>query len=256
MSVSIKLGNFLYKHAFVLYKPMYTLFKNRQDRFEIELLKKYIHSGDTVLDIGANIGYYANVLSTIVGKDGKVHCFEPDKTNFEYLKAATAHKQNIVINNKAVGPKTEKLKIYTSKNLNVDHRTYKPEDYDQEIEIDAVSVDDYVSNMPATERSRIGGNVNFIKMDIQGFEMQALSGMKETLKQNPNVKLISEFWPYGLKKAGSSVSNYFTSLTDLGFICYLLETNSLKKIDLKDVNALESLGEEHYFNILASRDNV
>jgi FkbM family methyltransferase len=278
MSFSIKLGNFLYKHAFVLYKPLYTLFKNKQDQFEIALLKKYIHSGDTVLDIGANIGYYAEILSNIVGEKGIVHCFEPDTTNFEYLKVATNSKENIIINNKAVASNTEKLKIYTSKNLNVDHRTYKPEEYDQEIEIDAVSVDDYLRIRPydststplsghstplrlrsvqaLSARAQGPNYINFIKMDIQGFEMQALMGMKETLKNNSDVKLISEFWPYGLRKAGSSVSAYYAALANLGFTCYLLEKNTLKKLSLKDVQALEPLGEERYFNIFATRTDV
>lgn len=260
--MSIQLGNFLYKHAFVLYKPMYTLFKNKQDQFEIALLKKYIHAGDTVLDIGANIGYYANILSNIVEKKGSVHCFEPDETNFRYLQTATSSLANCVINNKAVGPKTEKLKIYTSKNLNVDHRTYKPEDYDKEIEIDALSVDDYVSTLLLKQNENEKQNewknkkIDFIKIDIQGFEMQALQGMKNTLRNNPNIKLISEFWPYGLRKAGSSVTAYFEELTALGFTCYLLEKKSLKKLSLEDVKTIEPLGEEIYFNIFASRNNV
>lgn len=252
MSFSIKLGNFLFKNAFLLYKPLYTRFKNKQDAFEIELLKKHIRKGDTVLDIGANIGYYALKLSEIVGKNGSVHCFEPDKKNFNYLEKATAHLKNIFISNKAVGPKTEKIKIYTSKNLNVDHRTYQPEDYDEAIEIDAVSIDDYCSTL----LSKGNGKLDFIKMDIQGFEMHAVQGMQKTLEKNPEIKLISEFWPYGLEKSGSSVSAYFQFLTEKGFHCYLLNKNSLEKLDPKKVKSLEGLGEEHYFNILASRNNV
>lgn len=247
MSLSIKLGNFLYKNAFGLYKPMYKLFKNKQDAFEIELLKKHIRKNDTVLDIGANIGFYATILSDIVGENGVVHCFEPDTKNFEHLKKTTATIKNIKINNKAVGPRTEKLKIYTSKNLNVDHRTYKPEEYDQEIEIDAVSIDDHLSS---------NAKVDFIKMDIQGFEMQAIQGMQATLEKNKDVKIISEFWPYGLRKAGSSVNDYFNFLVSKGFNCYLLEENSLLKLTAEKVKSSELLGEEHYFNIFATRNNV
>lgn len=247
MSFSIKLGNFLYKNAFGLYKPMYKLFKNKQDAFEIDLLKKHINQNDVVLDIGANIGFYATILSDIVGEKGIVHCFEPDIQNFNHLKKTTSEIKNIKINNKAVGPKTEKLKIYTSKNLNVDHRTYKPEEYDKEIEIDAVSIDAYLSS---------NATVNFIKMDIQGFEMQAIQGMQNILDKNNNIKLISEFWPYGLRKAGSSVSDYFNFLTGKGFTCYLLEHNSLQKLNLDKVKSLEPLGEEHYFNIFATRTDV
>ena len=247
MSFSIKLGNFLYKNAFGLYKPMYKLFKNKQDAFEIELLKKHIKQNDTVLDIGANIGFYATILSDIVGEKGVVHCFEPDSKNFEHLKKTTADFKNIKINNKAVGPKTEKLKIYTSKNLNVDHRTYKPEEYDKEIEIDAVSIDDHLASNP---------KVDLIKMDIQGFEMQAIQGMQTILDKNKDIKLISEFWPYGLKKAGSSVTEYFNFLQSKGFTCYLLEETSLLKLTAEKVSSLEPLGEEHYFNIFATRTNV
>ena len=247
MSFSIKLGNFLYKNAFGLYKPMYKLFKNKQDAFEIELLKKHIKQNDIVLDIGANIGFYATILSDIVGEKGVVHCFEPDSKNFEHLKKTTADFKNIKINNKAVGPKTEKLKIYTSKNLNVDHRTYKPEEYDKEIEIDAVSIDDHLAADP---------KVDFIKMDIQGFEMQAIQGMQTILDKNKDIKLISEFWPYGLKKAGSSLTEYFNFLQSKGFTCYLLEETSLLKLTTEKVSSLEPLGEEHYFNIFATRTNV
>lgn len=252
MSFSIKLGNFLYKRAFPLYRPLYTLFKNRQDAFEIALLEKYLCPGDVVLDIGANIGYYALILSRIVGPKGRVHCFEPDKLNFRYLEKATLAHGNIFINNLAAGPKTEMIKIYTSKNLNVDHRTYKPEDYDQEIEIEAVSMDDYLAKKDPAE----AGRVDFIKMDIQGFEMQAVQGMQKILKKNADIKIISEFWPYGLQKAGSSVSEYFKFLNAQGFYCYLLKKNELEKLTAEKVAALEGLGEEHYFNIFASRSHV
>jgi len=246
-SLSIKLGNFLYRNAFALYKPMYNAFKRKQDAFEINLLKKYIHENYIVLDIGANIGFYANILSQLVGEKGEVHCFEPDNTNFLHLKKNCSQLQNVKLNNKAVGPKTEKLKIYTSKELNVDHRTYKPEEYEEEIEIDAVSIDDYLGD---------NKKADFIKMDIQGFEMQALKGMHKTLEQNKEIKIISEFWPYGLRTAGSSVIEYYNLLTEKGFSCYIFKKDKLEKLSLKTVTELEPLGVEHYFNILVTRTDV
>ena len=226
---------------------MYSVFKKKQDAFEIDLLRKHIKKGDVVLDIGANIGFYAQILSELVSESGKVHCFEPDKINFSHLKNATNRLNNVVLNNKAVGAKTELLKIYTSKNLNVDHRTYKPEEYDKEIDIDAVAIVDYLKNHL---------KVDFIKIDIQGFEMHAIQGMQQVLQHNNNIKIVSEFWPYGLRTAGSSVMEYFEYLKKLNFNCYLLENNQLKKLDMEQVKALEPLGEKHYFNIFATRDHV
>jgi len=252
--LKIKLGNFLFKNLFWLYKPMYTSFKTKQDAFEIELLKKYVKPGDTIIDIGSNIGFYAIILSEIAGEKGKVHCFEPDIVNFKHLQKAVKPLKNVVINHKAVGPNTEKIKIYTSKELNVDHRTYEPEEYDEVIEIDAVNLDEYLSNLNGGKIP----DVDFIKMDIQGFEMQAIKGMQKTLTENKDVILISEFWPYGLKKAGSSSLEYFNHLSSLQFKCYLFENSSLVTLDEKKVRELDRYKDNktHYYNILVTRGNV
>jgi FkbM family methyltransferase len=244
-SFSIKLGNFLFKNCFPLYKITYQSFKQKQDAFEISLIKKYTKPNDTVLDIGANIGFYAELLSNTVGVNGKVHCFEPDTTNFNYLKKRCINFKNVSINNKAVSDKTGVLKIYTSKQLNVDHRTYKPDDYDQEIDIDAIAIDDYLN----------GQLVNFIKMDIQGFEMSAVKGMHKTL-ESPDLKMLSEFWPYGMRKAGTSVLDYFQYLKQYNFFIYLIDTNTLTELTEEKVKSFLDLPESSYMNIFASKTRV
>ncbi|MDF2449276.1 MAG: FkbM family methyltransferase protein [Bacteroidota bacterium] len=250
-SFSIFLGNFLYKNCFPLYKLTYRAFKEKQDAFEISLMKKYIHKGDTVLDIGANIGFYAEVLSRIVGTNGTVHCFEPDATNFRHLQKRCQPIKNIIINKKAVSEKKETLKIYTSKKLNVDHRTYKPDTFDAELEIEAISIDEYIQSGQISSYS----NVNFIKMDIQGFEMSAAKGMQATL-QVSDVKLLSEFWPYGMKKAGSSVLEYFRFLKASGFYVYLIQEQQLVELNEEKVATFLDLPETTYMNIFAIKTRV
>jgi FkbM family methyltransferase len=248
-SFSIALGNFLYKNCFPIYKVTYKSFKEKQDAFEISLMKKYIQSGDKVLDIGANIGFYAEILSTLVGTKGKVHCFEPDGINFGHLKKRCENLLNVSINQKAVADKTQKIKIYTSKQLNVDHRTYKPDEYDQEIDIDAISIDDYLSlNSQDSE-------VNFIKMDIQGFEMSAVKGMEKTLLKS-DIKMLSEFWPFGMRKAGTSVLEYYRFLRQYNFYVYLIENQQLIELSEDKVITFLDLPETTYMNIFASKSRV
>ena len=230
----------------------YKSFKEKQDAFEISLMKKYIKTGDVVLDIGANIGFYAEILSGIVGDKGKVHCFEPDVTNFKHLQSRCLNINNIVINNKAVSDKTETIKIYTSKKLNVDHRTYKPDEYDQEIDIHAISVVDYLSSYNSIQNNN---GISFIKMDIQGFEMSAVKGMTNTL-QSPNLKMLSEFWPYGMKKAGTSVLDYFHFLKHYHFFIYLIDNNQLVELTEEKVKTFLDLPETTYMNIFASKARV
>lgn len=248
MSFSIKLGNFLYRNFFTVYKPLYFQFKKSQDAFEILLLKQLIKEGDVVIDIGANIGFYARIISGLVGEKGSVHCFEPDLKNFEHLEKEAGGLLNTKLNQNAVSSSTGVLRFYTSPNLNVDHRTYEPEHYESVTEVKAVAIDDYLKSF--------GKKVDFIKMDIQGFEWQALQGMKDCLQNNPDLKMISEFWPYGLRKSGSSLLDYFNALQSFGFKCYLMEGLSLNLLEEEKVKSLQDLGEAHYFNILASRTHV
>ncbi len=46
----------------------------------------YIKEGDVVFDIGAHVGYFTLLFSVLVGNNGKVYSFEPNKRNFEILK--------------------------------------------------------------------------------------------------------------------------------------------------------------------------
>jgi len=68
------------------------------------------------------------------------------------------------------------------------------------------------------------GRVDFIKMDIQGSEMRAVPGMRSLLKRN-RVKLVTEFWPWGLRLAGADSTDYLQTLVDLGFRLHLIGRN-------------------------------
>jgi hypothetical protein len=65
--------------------------------------------------------------------------------------------------------------------------------------------------------------VNFVKIDIQGYEEKAISGFQKTLARSRNVFLMSEFWPKGLQEAGGSAAGYLQLLADLGFTLYELK---------------------------------
>jgi hypothetical protein len=97
------------------------------------------------------------------------------------------------------------------------------------------------------------GSVNFIKMDIQGFEMEALKGMFKTIERNPQLKIISEFWPYGLNKAGSSATEYFLSLKSLGFEISLIEKQGMTDMKIEKVRTMEGMEEDYYCNIFISK---
>lgn len=226
---------------------LYPVFKRNQDARELKLINSFVKPGFNVLDIGANIGFYTDVFSKLVGPTGCVHSFEPENTNFKYLLGNCERHKNVKLVNKAVSDKTEPLKIYLSKMLNVDHRTYPVDDYSNFMEIDATTIDDYMSLNKITQ-------VDFIKMDIQGYEMAAFKGMEKTLKNNPTVKIITELWPYGLKKAGSSALEIIDFANAENFNIFLVTPNQLQLLTKKTILDLKQ-DEKSYYNVILSKEN-
>jgi FkbM family methyltransferase len=206
------LGNKLFEHCFGLYRILYKPYKMITERQERGLLKEVIKPGMTAVDVGANIGIYTQLLAKLVGESGRVYAFEPSPYNFELLTRYTKG-SNVTAVQAAVGDKTGEISLYLSDKLNVDHRTYQSGEGRTEIRVPSYRLDDYIKDE----------KVDFIKMDIQGFEYQALLGMKNILRSNPNIKLIMEFWPWGLIKAGSSAEELIELLKQFDFQTELLE---------------------------------
>lgn len=73
--------------------------------FEIQLLRHFIGLGDTVIDVGANIGTHTVAFANLVGPGGLVHAFEPQHRNFVMLAGNVALNalENVVCHQKAVG---------------------------------------------------------------------------------------------------------------------------------------------------------
>ena len=238
-SFSIKLGDFLYKNVFPVYNLIYPYFKRRQDKQEIALMQQHIRKGDVVLDIGANIGFYTKILSKLVGENGKVYAFEPDKTNYTYLIKNAGHLKNVVFFNKAVSDKTGKITLYHSDLLNVDHKTYATENYTSTTDIECVAIDDIIPNH----------KVDFIKIDIQGFEYFAFKGMENVFAKMENLKIVTEFYPYGIKKSGVSSTDFINLLLQYNFKISTIEEQGLVSFNMENIALYENKEKDTYLNL-------
>lgn len=246
-TLSIKLGDFLYKNAFPVYNIIYPIFKKNQDKHEIALMNQYIKKGDVVLDIGANIGFYTNILSDLVGANGKVYAFEPDKKNFSHLQKNAAGLKNVVLINKAVSDKTGTITLYQSDLLNVDHKTYETQDYTSKTEIESVAIDDIIADK----------KVDFIKIDIQGFEYFAFQGMQQIFAANEDLKIITELYPYGLNNSGIKVDEFISFLRKSDFYIYRMQENKLSILTDDDVKSLNNENYRiHIVDILLSKKPI
>lgn len=220
MEVVFALFNRLYRWCFPLYRLLYFSYKRFSDRDKIGLITGHVKPGMSVLDIGANIGFYTILLSRSVGKNGTVYAFEPDEDNFNNLKRLTKKLTNLKLVKAACGEKSGMSYLYKSENLNVDHHLYENDESREKVGVQMVSVDEYLKN----ER----GGIGFVKIDVQGYDCFVVKGMKKTLSRSDNTIIIGELWPYGLRQAGSSADEYLSELSQLGFIVEILSKDNPK----------------------------
>jgi FkbM family methyltransferase len=241
-SVLRRTGNKAYEYAFPVYRLAYRIFKACADRAERQLLKKILFPGAVVVDAGANIGIYSQFLSLHVGPSGVVHSFEPSPKNFMRLRSATRKLPNVHVCQAAVGERSGKTMLYLSDKLNVDHRAYPTEgDARRALQIEMMALDDYF---------KPGERVDLIKIDIQGYELHALQGAKRILEENPEIKLLLEFWPYGLKQAGAEWGDLIEMLRGFGMDLMFIGANGLIPFDARAVRS--DVG--WYVNLFASRN--
>ncbi|SEH08434.1 cobalt-precorrin-6Y C(15)-methyltransferase [Candidatus Venteria ishoeyi] len=184
---------------------------------EVAVVKEQVKSGDTVLDIGANIGYYTLIFAKLVGKQGKVFAFEPEPDNFALLQKNIEINgySNIVLIPKAVSDKNEIIKLYLCEKNKGMHRAYNSIFCNKYIEIESIRIDDYFQQNNQT--------IDFIKMDIEGYEYTALQGMLNILRNNKNIKILTEFSPAASLENGIDLTLYVQLLTELGFTIYAIE---------------------------------
>ncbi len=216
---------------------------------ETELVKREIKKGDVVLDLGSHIGYYTLLFAKLVGTEGKIFAFEPDPTNLALLKknVEVNGNDNVVLVQKAVSDRTGPLPLYLSEENTGDHRIYDSHDGRSSIEVESVRLDDYFRGDPVA--------VNFIKMDIQGAEAAALQGMPLLLERSSTLKMLTEFWPVGLKRFGVEPEDYLKLLLRHRFKLYQVGKggNRLEPTDLAMLLKTYTPKKENFTNLFCVR---
>lgn len=128
-----------------------------------------LRAGDIAYDIGANVGFFTLLMAHIVGPGGHVHAFEPLPANLAQLRRHIAINglHNVTVHPVAISDATGQATFKTA-----NHDSEGRLSNDGDITVQTVALDDLRLPLP-----------HLIKMDIEGEECLALSGMARTLRQ-------------------------------------------------------------------------
>ena len=177
----------------------------------------YIKRGDTVIDCGANIGYYTNFFRAIVGKKGSVHAFEPVPSTFKCLTKNTlkySNCNNYSLNMVGLYKEKSTKNIYIPDlisghaSLNKHKDAWNAQKIDGR-EINLIQLDDYV------EKNGIN-KIDFMKIDVEGSEIDVIHGSTLTLQKN-KPKLHIEVNSELLKNSQHSVQELWELLKGLDY---------------------------------------
>jgi len=142
-------------------------------------LSRYLEPGDAAIDVGANMGFVAAILASIVGHEGRVFCFEPAKRPFKKLqKMVAANELDQVLSfNLGCGSEASSAVLHSvsasSGNSSIVNESDKGR-LSERIEI--VSLDSI-----AVLRER---RIKLIKIDTEGYEPEVLAGGRELIQDH------------------------------------------------------------------------
>lgn len=210
----------------------YFLYKHWYEDSLVTLVKRHpqLFQGGDILDIGANIGYTASVFAAAIEPPTKVYAFEPDQASFVTLREVI-HRKNleasVEIFQMAVGASDGTLEFWHNDEHSADHRVVTRQFNSPELDrskvttVPVTSIDSFVA-------SRGVGNVSFIKIDVQGYELAVCEGMQQTLQAFPQLCVAFEYAPYGMRELGFDPAALLQFFRKAGYQLYTLTRSELR----------------------------
>jgi FkbM family methyltransferase len=197
--------------------------------------------GMVFVDVGANIGYYSLMASKLVGSNGKVFSFEPWSRNRSLLEENIKlnNLSNITIIPKALSnEESDSTKIYLPVDDNCGMPSLKKlneENYTGDFELTSTTTfQDFLNTFKP-------GNIDVIKIDVEGSELNVLKGMSGSLAdKNFNPVILLELIEFSLSNFSTSVKEIIDYLAGFGFKAYKINNffNISEKNDYEEEPSL------------------
>jgi FkbM family methyltransferase len=176
---------------------------------ESAFVRRVLRPGMTVVDVGANLGYYALLAGRAVGPTGRVLAIEPDPQNFELLAENLRANRagNVSPVNVALGAAPGTALLHRSPDNFGDHRLFG-DGTRPTVPVPVVVFDELVDRL---------GFLDLVKIDVQGYEHHVARGMTRTLARGGVGTVLAEFWPHGIARAGGDPGQFVAVFERAGY---------------------------------------
>ena len=211
---------------------------------EVHFFERILRPGQTVVDVGANIGLYTALAARAIGPTGCVIALEPEPETFGFLQQTIAANgfSNVELHQIAASANPGSARLYRNPDNRGDSRLY-----DDPLLKDSVAIETTTLDTLLHSRS-----VDVLKIDAQGAEGLILAGATGMFDNSPNLTIVMEFWPYGLERTGYDARTILDQLAARNF--RLWEATGQPLRTTQDFDTLISrLHGRRYTNLIATR---
>lgn len=187
-----------------------------------KLIQRILKAGDVVVDIGANIGYYTRMVSRIVGVDGSVLAVEPMPTAFRILQMNCADLSNVTLFNLALNNQVGEATFYVRRNG--DTSSLSPDPNAKAVQVKMTTLDDMLAKY---------SKVDFIKIDVEGFELEVLYGSQKVISKCKPIVYFELLHGYA-KERGFSYEDFKVFFSKFDYVLKWIDHSDSESILFND----------------------
>ena len=230
---------FLKKHFFsqkyLLEKRLERAIKNNYET-ELKLVKNFISPGTESIDIGVYRGVYSYEMSKY---SKNVHAFEINPIIFSSLiKNISKLKKNIKLYNFGLSNRNSK----TTLRIPIRNKFANRNNYEEFFELGRATIHNnnefngfriFEVNVKKLDDLKLENPISFIKIDVEGHEIEVIQGAIKVIKKNKPILLVEIEERYSKKKVIDTI-NYINSLGYKSFYCdeeKLINTSALANLN-------------------------
>ena len=218
------------------------------------LVGRILKEGDSFLVAGAHQGMYASYAASLVGPEGTVYAFEPQKENYAILEEAVKDFGNVKTYNCALGDRVRAgALLYINKDNSGGSALWDVSQHPCNLKtkadpstelIHVTTIDTVLDDVP----------LKLILLDAEGSEHAILKGGINTIVDNDVPYIICEINNHAMRQCRTNQISLRSFMAMYGYKCFVITADGLKEPDPQKVTSLrDEEGTEYIFNVLFSR---
>jgi FkbM family methyltransferase len=188
------------------------------------VIESLLGPGETFVDVGANVGFFSVLAGRSVGPAGKVYAFEPvDDVRDRLIENILLNElSNVIVRPEALSDREDSVEIYVGPRNHRGLSSLRP------LKNDSGGVQE-VKTTPLDRFLPEGERVAMVKVDVEGAEFLAVTGMRDCLARD-KPDLIIEVTDSYLRRFGHTAEMLCSLLAELGYRMYAIDHAGLVPI--------------------------